>query len=220
LQSEKQTFSLIMALSLVFLAFSVNLADDNNSKTSDGISFKYGIIGKDKGKPDSLFEVTDNSVLNSGDFIRIDFEMESKAFFYVILKSSNGDYSLFHSSSNLKGKSTTEAISTSLKWLEMDNKVGTETIYLISSKEPLSNLEDLFEEYQEVKKKLKIKFANKISAELLSLAQEKNEEPLQTRLERSGNIGGTFRAKEIDFYLFNQCSGDSIALEIVRIIHK
>ena len=226
MKSQKQTIIWLIVFLSTILFFSGELFAGDQPVKKDSISFKYGIIGKSKEKPDSLFEVADGSVLHSGDFFKINFKMASKADFYVIFQFSNGEYSLFHSASNLREENTAETISTSLDWLELDSNVGTETIYLISSKNPLFKLEDLFAKYQESKKRLKQKFVGKISKELLSVTQEKKEAPqlLQARLEKPENIGGTFRGAleegEIEHCLFNQCSGKNIAFEIIKIIHQ
>ena len=116
--------------------------------------------------------------------------------------------------------------SVNLWWLELDDNTGTETIYLIASKEPLTELEQLLIKYQESKRKLKKKLERKIADQLISLTTEKKEQLalLPTRLRKPEMIGGTFRGeldkKEIENYLFNFCSGSKIAFKIIKIEHR
>ncbi len=219
--------TMITRLLYLFLTIGclTSLHAGNNPDEDRTLSFKYGIVGRTAENPDSLFEVASGSLLHSGDFLRINFKMESKAHFYVILNSSNGEYFLYHSSSNLKESGNPETISTSLDWLKLDDNIGTEKIYLISSDHPLDMLTGLFVEYDEVKKKLKKKLADKISTELRALTQEKEGKPLvlQARLSKPENIGGTFRGEDktdIALFLFNKCTGDSVAFDVIRVTHK
>ena len=208
------------------LILSTGLLAEEKQTAGDSVSFKYGIIGKTQAEPENFFEVTDTTILKSGDFFKINFKLESRANFYVLFKFANGEYYLYHSASNLTEKSTSGAITTSLDWLELDNNIGTETIYLIASKEPLTELEQLLLKYQGSKRKLKRKLARKIAAELTSLTREKKKKLvlLQSRLKKPENIGGTFRGtldkKEIENYLFNFCSGEKTIFKIVKIKHK
>jgi len=211
---------------LLFIFHLTGLSADEEPFKDGLISFKYGVVGKTKTSPENLFEVNDNSVLHSGDFIKINFKMESKANFYGIFKFSNGEYYLFYSFVNLNEKNYPKTVMTSLDWFEFDDHTGTETIYFIASKEPLSKLMDLFVKYQDSKKKLKEKWVRAISQEINSLAQKKEKESvlLTRRLQKPESIGATIRGvkngDDIENKLFQHCSGEDIAFVTMTIIHK
>jgi len=191
------------------------------AQSSDSTSFKYGIIGRTRAATDSIFKVTDNYVLHSWDLIKIYYQIESGSACSIVFKNPLGEYNLIKPDS----KSDSLLVRSSLNWLMLDSKTGTETICFISSKERLSDFEDLFTQYGVAKNKEKLKIRRKISAELIKLTTAERPKPqmLASRHDKPENLGATFKSiykKGIEEYLFNECKGRSVAFDIVKIIHK
>ena len=95
IQREDNIMIKLMLKNMVFviLFFSALIvAQDSN----DFLSFRYGFIGQKANNPDSLFLLEDGSVLNSGDWLKLNVEFEKGTYSYVIHLSSEEEYALLY----------------------------------------------------------------------------------------------------------------------------
>ena len=107
------------------------------------VSFRFGFIGKKSTNIDSLFIVEDASTLNSGDQLRLNVDFEKGTFSYVIHHTSQNEYVLLYSSSSHIENNKNNAIFSSfdVDWSILDNNIGEELFYLLSSKIRIISLE-------------------------------------------------------------------------------
>ena len=193
------------------------------------VLFDYGIIGKIGENADTLIQVRDNDIMNSGDLIRIMFNRALDSFFYVILKMSNDDYSLFYSAKPASGSSTATMTLESLEWLQLDEEPGTETVFLVSSKDQLVDLENSFSTYEASRGEDRRDQENRIRSLLTTYTERGTdskitETALLATVDKRTNIGRIYRGPYDEQnqrqYLFSRCTGPSVIGDMIRIIHR
>ena len=193
------------------------------------VSFRYGFIGKKPTNLDSLFIVEDASTLNSGDQLRLNVDFEKGTFSYVIHHTSQNEYVLLYSSSSHIENNKNNAIFSSfdVDWSILDNNLGEELFYLLSSKIRIISLEELFKDYTQAKSKSKQRIGNKIARELDGFQNEeedKKSSQLVQRLEKPVIGGVTFRGFTegliIDQSLTHSASGSGRTIAVMKINHE
>ena len=190
------------------------------------ISFRYGLLGQRQSNPDSTVELGDNSIVHTGDDIRINIGYVNNSYFYLIYLDSDGNYSL-----NLPEDSTDEnrqdTLYTTVLRGGLTNPPGDESFYLINSKLPLSYLTKLLSRYENAPDKAKIKLAKKIQVELDALDPNAKAElsSIASRLDKPLVGGVTFRGDDDDelkdMSLTHECRGTGgIAFIKIVLNHK
>ena len=190
------------------------------------ISFRYGLLGQRQSNPDSTVELGDNSIVHTGDDIRINIGYVNNSYFYLIYLDSDGNYSL-----NLPEDSTDEnrqdTLYTTVLRGGLTNPPGDESFYLINSKLPLSYLTKLLSRYENAPDKAKIKLAKKIQVELDALDPNSKVElsSITSRLDKPLVGGVTFRGDDDDelkdMSLTHECKGTGgIAFIKIVLNHK
>ena len=96
-------------------------------------------------------EINEGGVLHSGDLVKIKFEVQEEAYVYLLAFDSKGNLNkLFPSRDTpepVKFKpGETYSYPEENKWLELDKNTGRETIYLITSKEPIEIMDQKIDE--------------------------------------------------------------------------
>jgi len=92
-------------------------------------------------------EIEDGEVLNSGDQYRITFKVTREAYVYLIHLNRKGNLSLVFQEDVLKIKpDKSYHFPKTGKWLQVDNKRGHETFYLIASQEVIEDIDLKIEE--------------------------------------------------------------------------
>jgi len=212
------------AIVLVF-SLAVNMYLIQERCAAQPVAFEYGIVARKAADLDSLFSVADGIELHSGDQIRITVRRMMNTFLYVILQMSNGEYSLFHTVP-LGDRAIEET--ESLRWLRLDDEKGVETIHLLVSNESLIGLENALSEYGISRGARRDVLAEQIAShfqrdaetgidggdKLLPLAR------VDTRSHVGWNYRGPYDEQNNSIYVFSHCSGDTIATERIRIIHR
>ena len=214
---------LIQYLPLIFYLFSTLI----QSQTLDGaITFRYGIIGQKEIDPDSLFSISDGSILQPGDQIKLNFDFEKGTWFYVVTLSKEGEYGMLFSSSS-KDTEETGYICTSLEWQKLGHGNKPELFTLISSKSQLKKLDDLFVKYENAKGKSKKRFHKRIRKQLEYLQKYDSKETkgkLVQRLEKPVIGGVTYRGLMegviMEQSLTHISSGKGVAITNIHISVK
>ena len=215
-----KNYLFLISVSLGFIIHAENM--DNK------VSFRFGFIGKKSTNLDSLFIVEDASTLNSGDQLRLNVDFEKGTFSYVIHHTSQNEYVLLYSSSSHIENNKNNAIFSSfdVDWSILDNNIGEESFYLLSSKIRIIYLEELFKDYTQAKSKSKQRIGNKIARELDSFQNEEDKKSSQLvqRLEKPVIGGVTFRGFTegliMEQSLTHSASGRGRTIAVMRINHE
>lgn len=144
-----------------------------------------------------LMPVTSDSVLYSGDKFKLMFEARETLFVYIIFAGSEGEIVLLHPTT-LKSEIRPSAINRRVfipnerDWFTLDQKTGTETLYLLASSSPLAELESQLERYDSASRK----DSKEIVQTIVNLIekQEMLSQPLTAAAEKPLLIGGTIRS--------------------------
>ena len=216
-----KNYLFLISVSIGFVIHAENM--DNK------VSFRYGFIGKKPTNLDSLFIVEDASTLNSGDQLRLNVDFEKGTFSYVIHHTSQNEYVLLYSSSSHIENNKNNAIFSSfdVDWSILDNNIGEELFYLLSSKIRIISLEELFKDYDQAKSKSKQRIGKKIARELDSFQNEeedKKSSQLVQRLEKPVIGGVTYRGATesviMEQSLTHSAVGDERAIAVIKINHE
>ena len=190
------------------------------------ISFRYGLLGQRQSNPDSTVELGDNSIVHTGDDIRINIGYVNNSYFYLIYLDSDGSYSLFLPEVS-RNENIQDTLYTTVLRGGLTNPPGDESFYLINSKLPLSYLTKLLSRYENAPDKAKIKLAKKIQVELDALDPNAKAElsSIASRLDKPLVGGVTFRGDDDDelkdMSLTHECKGTGgIAFIKIVLNHK
>ncbi|MEW6109632.1 MAG: CHAT domain-containing protein [Nitrospirota bacterium] len=146
-----------------------------NIKTTP-LELSMNIIGQREESDGTVSEVLikEGSILHSYDNFQIHFHTNKDAFVYALIyDSSNEAHQLFPDPKialNNNVKSGTEySVPTAGQWFWLDENIGTETIYVLASENPLNNIQDLLKKMEGVNANDKKKISEKIKNEIRSL---------------------------------------------------
>ena len=143
--------------------------------------------------------ITRDTVMKSGDQIKLFLRVENKCFVYLIYQSSQGDLSVlfpyrFKLLNNGYQISKNYYIPKGDQWFELDEFTGTEKFYLLATANRLVELEDLINKYESADKSNKIKIGEKIILETRRL--RKKHRKFKSHVERPVTIIGKMRGTE------------------------
>ena len=197
-----------MKVTLIVFILSLGFSLDENGD----IGFSYGVLGRLKSQEEKITILQDNSMIQTGDSVRINVGYKKNTHMYVIYKGSQGEFMMLYP----EGSSNSENLAdlpdtlynTVLHWSQFSDPVGFETFYLINANESLNELVKLMGRYDNVNAKGKMKLSKLIEKEL--------DKPI---------VGGVaFRGEgdEIkDLSLTDQCIGKyGIAYKQIILNHK
>ena len=208
---------------LITFIFCINLLQGEGA---EDISFRYGFVGQWQSNPDSTVELGDNSIVHTGDAIRINIGYVNNSYFYLIYLDSDGSYSLFLPEVS-RNENSQDTLYTTVLRGGLTNPPGEESFYLINSKLPLSYLTKLLSRYKNAPDKAKIKLAKKIQVELDALDPDAKAElsSIASRLDKPLVGGVTFRGDDDDelkdMSLTHACKGTGgIAFIKIVLNHK
>jgi hypothetical protein len=140
-----------------------------------------------------------NSVLKTGDQLKMMVELQSGGFVYVIHHNPQDEVKLLFPYT-LKQLSTDYQqqrkyyIPEGDRWFELDQHVGRETFYLLASAKRLESLEELFERYENVEPPRKGELTRQVLDEVRDFKKQHRE--LTAAAERPETIGGAVRGFE------------------------
>lgn len=118
--------------------------------------------------------VEDGGILRSGDNLQIHFKANADCYLYVLLLDSQGRVSLLFPVQKIKMANQVKAdqdytIPPGDLWFFLDDKTGTETIYLLASYAPMSQLDKLLSEIVWVKEGGEKELSGQIKEEIKSI---------------------------------------------------
>jgi S1-C subfamily serine protease len=134
-----------------------------------------------------LIDEGEAGILHSGDSFQVTFKASQDAYIYVFIHDSKEEVSQLFPSPEIKLsnkvlKDNTYIIPSQDKWFWLDQKVGTETIYILATKIPIENTQD-------ITSTLKTEGINKVKETLGStLLADKTISFLHTDEELSENL--------------------------------
>jgi len=143
-----------------------------------------------------LVAITRDTVLKTGDELKMFVELQSSCFVYVIYRSEKDEIELLFP---YKLEQFTEDYNTSKKyyipegniWFRLDKDVGRETFYLLASAKRLSDLESVLGKYKSAEKAEKQALAKEILKEIRDT--KKRYRKFTTVAERPVRLGGGVR---------------------------
>jgi len=165
---------LVLSFALCFIQTLV-LAEQAKLQEDKDVNFLWTfVLLKKKNQGSAFIAITRDTVLKSGDQLKMLVKLNKKCFVYVFFYSSQGDlYMLFPYNfsqfSNDYEVSKNYYIPQGNLVLELDENVGKEKIYLIASAQRIPELENLYSSYKSIEKSDKPEFIKNIIHEIRQL---------------------------------------------------
>ncbi len=169
-----------------------------SQQETENVGFKWS-FGAIVGKERKFVSVTKDTVLRSGDEVKMLVELTKECFVYVIHSGSMGEIAL-RFPYNLKQFNTDYKtgknyfIPAGRTWDELDKNVGRETFYVLAASERLIELEALLGNYMAAEDSKKPAIAEQIVTEIRSV--KKRFKTFTTLAEKPITIGGNVRSLE------------------------
>jgi hypothetical protein len=144
-----------------------------------------------------MVAITKDTVLHSGDRVKIFFQPESTCYIYVLYTSSEGLLTvLFPAAQQARALPAGEPhyIPAGDQWFRLDGYTGPETFYLMASKDRLDRLEEQMEKHRQLSSREDLANSTAaILAELKTLRRQhlKLAAPAERPVRLGGNLRGT-----------------------------
>lgn len=187
-----------MAICVLSAFITINSATQINASPSTPNITLYWSFTAITGPIDqrTLITIQSDSVLYSGDKIKIMFEAQKQCYINIIFEGSGGEILLLYPQEleflNHPPKLNKRVyIPNESDWFILDQKPGMETFYLLVSSEPMVELESQLKRYNSASPEGKDEVARSI-VELIS-KHETFSRPLTADAEKPMLIGGTIR---------------------------
>jgi hypothetical protein len=161
----------------------------------ENVAFRWS-FGALVGKSKNLVPITRDTVLTSGDEIKMSVELKTECYVYVVHFSPQGEIGLLFPESfgqfagdYKPGKNY--YVPKGRTWFELDKNTGKETFYLLAASERLIELEAMIGEYLSASTEKKTDLAKQIIAEIRDV--KRKFRTFTTLAERPVTIGGNIR---------------------------
>ncbi|MBI4428800.1 MAG: DUF4384 domain-containing protein [Ignavibacteriales bacterium] len=199
-----RTLATIVILSCIFVGFRLfegpSVAAVAVQQEAENVGFKWAfgaIVGP--GKERKFVSVTRDTILNTGDEIKMCVELTKECYVYVVYAGSGGEIGLMfpYNLKQFDGDYKTGKnyyIPPGRKWSELDKNVGRETFYVLGSSERLIELEALLANYMSADNSRKQAIADQVLAEIRNV--RKKFRTFTTLAEKPITIGGNVRSLE------------------------
>lgn len=180
---------------LLFVTLLCAVVGVASAQNAENVSFKWA-FGALTGPAKTFVPISRDTVLRTGDEIKMLVELVRECYVYVIYEGPNGELSLLFPY-DLKQFSTDYEtgknyyIPKGRNWLTFDKTTGKEKFYVLASNERLTQLEALLGSYQTADKAAKPDAAGKIVAEIRDV--RKRFRNFTTLAEKPVTIGGNVR---------------------------
>ena len=197
----------------------------------ENVSLKWA-FGALTGKEKKFVPITRDTVLNSGDEIKMYVELTKDCFVYVLYQSSKGEFDVLFPNDGFKQftadykTAKPYLVPKGRDWFRLDKNVGTETYYLLASSDRLLDLEVLIGNYLSADAAKKPELAKGIAGEIRSV--RKRYKSFATLAEKPITIGGNVRGmgetvevKRPDVTsIASQISANNFYSKIITIDHQ
>jgi Domain of unknown function (DUF4384) len=192
---------LIMALFVSGCVFAWNLKSvgaEEGVEANIGLRWGFSaIVGE--GSEARIEPVGPDTVLKTGDQLKMLVELQKKCFVYVVYHNAQDEVSVLFPYSMQQFATDYEVgkkyyIPQGDAWFELDGHTGRETFYLLASVERLTELEHLFNWYSTADSAKKPDITRQILAEIRNIKTEHQD--LAAAAERPVPIGGSVRGIE------------------------
>ncbi|MBI3005455.1 MAG: DUF4384 domain-containing protein [Ignavibacteriales bacterium] len=199
-----RTLATILTLSCAFLGFrlfehpSSTVITLQQEVENVGFRWAFGaIVGSAKDR--KFVAVTRDTILNTGDEIKMCVELTKDCFVYLIHAGSKGEVSLLfpYDLRDLNAglaKNKNFYVPKGRVWSKLDKNVGRETFYVLGTSERLIELEALLANYASADDSKKPPIAEQIIAEIRTV--RKKFRTFTTLAEKPITIGGNVRSLE------------------------
>ena len=190
--------------------------------STDTLEFKYGILLAPSEAPDNFIALEDSASVYTGDKIRINIATHGYSF-YVIFLSADNQYQRVYSIHTPYSKK--ELYDEPLRSGTLEDPPGWDILYLINSKEHLTELERSIDRYDRSKGKVREKLGKKIQNILDGLyPQARNLAYFNSRLDEPV-LGGVSTRGDDDklsrYASTHSCKGnEQIALRKIVLNHQ
>ncbi len=166
---------------------------------NENVSFTWA-FGALCGPQHTLVRIEHDTVLASGDELKMYVELTKECFVYVLYENSQGEFSLLFPTDGFRqftkdyNLHKPYLIPKGRSWFTLDKKTGTETFYLLGSAERLIDLEAAYGDYASAEPGKKPSLAKNLAATLKSV--RKRYKSYATFAEKPITIGGNVRGME------------------------
>ena len=195
----KRFESALLVFLLVFFCTSLSLIPSLGAEQKEGknVRFRWAFGAMVGPKSDRrLVAITRDTVLKTGDQLKMFVELESSCFVYVIYRSEKDKiellfpYKLEQFAKDYK-ISKRYYIPNGDMWFRLDKDVGRETFYLLASVKRLAGLEEVLEKYKSAEKAKKQALTKEIIKEIRDTKRRYRK--FMMVAERPVPIGGNVR---------------------------
>ena len=198
--------------------------------SAENVSFKWA-FGALAGPKKAFVPITRDTILNSGDEVKMLVDLGKSCFVYVVHEGPAGEITMFFPYS-FKQFTTDYAadknyyIPPGRDWIKFDKTTGKETFYLLAASERLTQLETLLTTYKAADKAKRPEIAQSIVNEIRDARRRFRS--AQTLAEKPVTIGGNIRgvgeaeaAKRPDVAdIATQISASNFYAKTVTIDHR
>lgn len=187
---------------------------------STTLSFKWAILHRDQQGKVEVLNFNNSPTVRSGDSLRIFVWPLKGVFIYIYLYDSKKDLSpLFPQPTEIYKIGKPYYIPDEDGWFELDTKKGIETFYLIASKKPLTDLEQLTKEYIGAPPDKKAAAQSSLHTEIKNV--RKRFRKFTTLGEKTVSFIGTAREVELKpDHLAIQVEAENFYGKTLRLEHK
>lgn len=169
-------------------------------KKDGTVSFKWAFGALTGAAKERKFvPVTRDTILSSGDEIKLAFEFTKPCFVYLVHQSPDGEISMLFPYDSKQYDTNYEVgksyyVPKGQSWFELDETVGKETFHLLASSFRLMKLENLLRDYLNSPQENKATLARDVISEIITLRRQ--ERLMATAAERPSTIGGGVRSTD------------------------
>jgi hypothetical protein len=143
-----------------------------------------------------LVAITRDTVLKTGDRLKLLLQLESRCFIYLFYRTAEDDMYLLFPKTLQQFETDYKTgkkyyIPDGTKWFELDENIGLERFYLLASAKKLIKLETLYNKYDSIDGSSKQEFAKKLITEIHKTIKQQHK--FASAAERPIAIGGNIR---------------------------
>ncbi len=189
-------WAMVAALLLCFL-LAGHLEARGEQKKENEVCFRwaFGAMVGQKGDR-RLVAITRDTVLKTGDRLKLSLQLESRCFIYLFYRTAEDDIYLLFPNTLQQFETDYKVgkkyyIPEGTKWFELDENIGLERFYMLASAEKLMKLEMLYNKYHSADGSNKQALAKKLISEIHRTM--KQHYTFTAVAERPIAIGGNIR---------------------------